>query len=184
MQQTIHDSALRNFQTAADLLIALQGRRLVLSGEASSVLEGRPKVLLTAGYTSLSPRFGICLPEDGRAQYAFESSGDGLEFRNSGLTWMTMEGLISTREACACYLDADTAFSTPTMADVFLREFSESGKIEDSLQTEWLLGADHASVSQLKLPAAAKDVAHRRVIIHLRQPPARFVIRKLAMTLI
>lgn len=184
MQQTIHDSALRNFQTAADLLIALQGRRLVLSGEASSVLEGRPKVMLAAGYTSLSPRFGVCLPEDGRGEYAFDSAGDGLEFRNSGLTWMTMEGLISTREACACYLDADTAFPTPTLADVFLREFMQSGEIKDSLKTEWLLGADRASVCQLKLPEADKDVAHRRVIIHLRQPPARFVIRKLAMTLI
>lgn len=184
MQQTIHDSAVRNFQVAADLLIAVQGRRLVLSGEAASVLDGQPKGLLEAGYTSLSPRFGICIPEDGRAEYAPAPEGDGLEFRNSGLTWMTMEGLVSAREACTCYLDADTVFPTPTMAGVFLREFTQSGEITDSEQIEWRLGADCATVCQLKLPEATKEIAHRRVIIQLRQPPVRFTIRKLAMTLI
>ncbi|CAM3315481.1 hypothetical protein PANO111632_13860 [Paracoccus nototheniae] len=184
MQQTIHDSAILNFQMAADLLIALQGRRLVLSGEAASVLHGRPKVLLGEGYTSLSPRFGICIPEDARAEYAPASAIEGLEFRNSGLMWMTMEGLVTERGACTCYLDAETTFPSPTVADVFLREFTQAGEIRDTGQTEWLLGTDRAVVCRLAIPEADKEVAHRRVIIHLRQPPARFVIRKLAMTLI
>ena len=110
--------------------------------------------------------------------------GDGLEFRNSGATWMTMEGLLSSMDACSCYLDADVAFPTPTVADVFLRDFTDAGTIRDSLQTEWLLGNDRATVCKLELPEAADDVANRRIVIQLRLPPVGFTIRNLALTLI
>lgn len=184
MPQTIHDSAVRNFQTAANLLIALQGRRLVLTSEAASVLGGRPKALLNEGYNDLTSRFGICIPQNTRAEYAPSADGEGLEFRNSGALWMTMEGPISATDVCTCYLDANVTFPTPTCADVFLRDFTAAGTIRDSLQTEWMLGHDQTAVCQLSLPKADEDVAHRRIIIQLRQPPVRFVIRKLAMTLI
>lgn len=184
MPQTIHDSAVRNFQMAANLLIALQGRRLVLTGEAAALLDGRPKALLSEGYNSLSPRFGICIPQDTRGEFSMTPEGDGLEFRNSGTPWMTMEGLLSSMDPCSCYLDADASFPTPTVADVFLRDFTDAGTIRDSLQTEWLLGNDRATVCKLELPEAADDVANRRIVIHLRQPPVRFTLRKLALTLI
>ncbi|CAM3316053.1 hypothetical protein PANO111632_13905 [Paracoccus nototheniae] len=181
---TIYDKAVRNFQSAAGLLMSLQACRTVLSGDAAALLEGRPKAPLYEGYNSLSPRFGICIPTDARAEYTLPESGEGLEFRNSGLTWMTMEGLVETRGACSCYLDADAVFPAPTIADVFLREFVESGGIRDSLHREWQLGTDRAALCQLDLSEASDDVAHRRIIIHLRQPPLRFVLRSLSMTVI
>lgn len=181
---TIFDNAVRNFQAAAELLMALQDRRMVLTADAGAQLEGRPKALLSEGYNSLSQRFGMCIPQDSRAEYMLPEDGVGVEIRNSGLTWMTMEGLVGESGACACYLDADAVFPAPTIADVFLREFTEAGEIRDSLQREWHLGGDSTALCLMHLPEAGEDVAHRRVIIHLRQPPLRFTIRKLAMTLV
>lgn len=181
---TIYDQAVRNFQSAAGLLMSLQACRTVLSGDAAAVLDGRPKALLSEGYNSLSARFGICIPQDARAEYAAPDLGEGLEFRTSGLTWMTLEGRVEAREACSCYLDADTVLPAPTIADVFLREFLSSGEIRDSQQCEWHLGTDSAALCQLDLPEAEDEVAHRRIIIHLRQPPLRFVLRGLSMTVI
>jgi hypothetical protein len=81
-------------------------------------------------------------------------------------------------------LDADTVLPAPTVSDVFLREFTHAGDSRDSLQREWHLGTEAAALCQLELPEADDDVAHRRIIIHLRQPPLRFVLRSLALTVI
>lgn len=184
MPQRIHESAVRNFQSAADLLIAIQGRRLVLTSEAARVLNSRPKAILNEGYSTLSPRFGICIPQSSRAEFAFAGDGEGLDFRTSSLPWMTMEGLLDGKMAGTCYVDADVAFLVPTTADVFLREFTADGKSHDSQHTEWSLGTDQAAVCVMNIPKADNDVESRRVIIHLRQPPERFILRKLALTLI
>lgn len=184
MLQKIHENAVRNFQSAAELLIALQGRRLVLSSEAASMLGALPKVILDEGYSALSPRFGICIPMESRADFSFATDGEGLEFRTTGLPWMTMEGLLDGTMAGTCYLDAEVVFPVPTVADVFLREFTADGQCHDSQHCEWVLGADQAGVCGLTIPEADAAVESRRVIIHLRQPPMRFILRKLAMTLI
>ena len=182
---TIYDSAVRSFEAAAAVLMSLQNQRTNLAAEAGRALDGRPKVLLSEGYNSLARDVGVCIPQDTRAEFARAEGDDGLEFRTSGLEWMTIEGQLPRDLAAAtCYLDASVAFPMPAVADVFLREFKRDGSVVDSLHQEWTLGMDAASVCCLTLEEAGDDISARRIIIHLRQPPHRFVIRTLALTVI
>ncbi|ODT61556.1 MULTISPECIES: hypothetical protein [Paracoccus] len=182
---TIYDSAVRSFEAAAAVLMSLQSCRTNLAAEAGRALDNRPKVILSAGYNSLTSSVGICMPEDARAEFSRSDDDDGLEFRTSGLNWMTIEGLVPAEiDAATCYLDAAVSFPAPTVADVFLRDFLADGGIADSLHQEWALGADRAAVCSLRLPALRSGATARRIIIHLRQPPLRFVIRSLSLTMV
>ncbi|MBW7057221.1 hypothetical protein KY389_11040 [Paracoccus bogoriensis] len=182
---TIYDCAVRSFEAAAAVLMTLQQQRINLVAEAGRCLDGKPKRLLDEGYNALASRLGICIPEDARAEFAQSEDGKGLEFRNSGMTWMTFEGQLPETEAeRTCYLDARATFPAPVIADVFLREFKADGRIIDSLHQEWVLGAHREALCSLTLPPSAKGVTGRRVIIHLRQPPLRFLIENLALTVV
>jgi hypothetical protein len=182
---SIHDSAVRNFEAAAALLMALQKQRINLVSEVMSGLVGKPKVLLTAGYTALTPMFGICVPGDARAEVSKAVEKDGLDLQNSGLNWITFESrLAKLVNEMTCYLDMRADFPAPVVADVFLREFKDDGGMVDTLHQEWNLGADRASLCKIGLPKVPSGVTERRIIVQLRQPPRRFSIESLALTFI
>ena len=182
---TIYDCAVRSFEAAAAVLMTLQQQRTNLVAEAGRCLDGKPKMLLDEGYNALASKVGICIPGDARAEFAQSEDGQGLEFRNSGMTWMTIEGqLPETEDEATCYLDARASFPAPAIADVFLREFKADGSIADSLHQEWVLGAHREALCSLTLPPSAEGVNGRRVIIHLRQPPLRFSFENLALTVV
>lgn len=181
----IHEMAVRNFEAAADLLMTLQNSRVNLVTEVTSCLLGKPKILLNEGYSALTLKVGICVPADARAELSKAEGKDGLEFRNSGLNWMSLESrLPNLEDEKTCYLDTRAEFASPVMADVFLRERQDDGGMTDSLHQEWILGASREALCRLRLPKAHKGTAERRIIIQLRQPPRRFSIESLALTIL
>ncbi|MFG6082530.1 hypothetical protein ACEUZ9_003178 [Paracoccus litorisediminis] len=181
---TLYEAAMRNFQAAADILEALQSTRLDLVGEARSGLIGRPRLALSGGYNDVTPTFGACLPTNGRAELLIADSGTGVELRCTGIDWLTLEGTLAEPvPAELCYIEMQVTSDRPQIADVFLREFIEDGSVRDSGHLECHLDLDAVSVCKLPLPEIEDDVTSRRVIIHLRQPAARLILDRLAITL-
>lgn len=181
---TIYDKAVCNFKAAADMLMLVHSSRICLTEDAAVAIGERSKESLKEGYNIVSHRFGICIPENSRADVSVSKDSDGLEFRTSGLAWITLEGLMENRSCCTCYLDTNTLFPSPMISDVFVRDFLDSGSIRDRLHTEWRIGGDVGALCRLDLPTAEEDIAHRRIIIHLRQPPINFTIKSMNLTVI
>jgi hypothetical protein len=182
---TIYAAALRNFEAAASVLTALQSGRLDLLTEARSALLGRPKLVLTGGYNTVTPALGICLPNGTRCDIMAPSSElDTVELRGTDQQWMTIETPLPASPASKCFIECRLASETPLVADVFLRSFAEDGTAQDSGHFEWHIMHDCVSLCRLMLPETPDSKVERRVIIHLRQPASRLVLSSLAITLV
>lgn len=181
---TIYDAAMRNFRAAADILEALQASRLDLVSAARTGLIGRPRLGLGAGYNDVTPSFGACLPDGGRAEILPADGGTAIELRATGSDWMTLEGtLADSVPARTCYVEMQVTSDRPLVADVFLREFLEDGSARDSGHRECHAEIGALVVCKLPLPEPREDATGRRVIVHLRQPASRIILDRLALTL-
>lgn len=184
---TLYAAAVRNFEAAASVLTALQSARIDLLAEASAAMVGRPKLGLSGGYNNITPAFGACLPNGLRCDILPGTDSEGsVELRGAGLQWMTLEAPLPDSSAVAskCFIECNASAETPLVADVFLRSFDETGKVSDSGHLEWRILRDSVSLCCLELPEQDEDTTARRVIVHLRQPPARLLLASLALTLV
>lgn len=184
---TLYAAAVRNFEAAASVLTALQSARIDLLAEAGNALIGRPKLGLSGGYNTITPAFGACLPNGLRCDILPGTDGErSIELRGAGLQWMTLEAPLPDSSAIAskCFIECSASAEAPLVADVFLRSFDDSGKVSDSGHLEWRIMRDSVSLCCLELPEPDEDTTARRVIVHLRQPPARVLLANLALTLV
>lgn len=181
---TLYDAAVRNYRAAADILEALQAHRQNLVHAARAGLVGRPRLSLSGGYNDITASFGLCLPQNGRAEMLAAEAGPGIDLRCSGADWLTLEGdlpLPVSGEACHVEMRIDAG--RPMVADVFLREFREDGSVHDTGHRECCLNLDAVTICRLPLPQVSDEASGMRVIIHLRQPPSRMLLDLLATTL-
>ncbi|MFD1911348.1 hypothetical protein ACFSGJ_03860 [Halodurantibacterium flavum] len=182
---TIYDTALRNFEAAAAILTSLQAGRINLAEEAVDALVGKPKLLLAEGYNDIGKSFGVCLPGGKKAELIPQEGETGLDLRaGSSMTWMTLEGAIPAQStATQCYLEIEAEGESSIVADVFVRELTPGGAVDGPLN-EWRIPSDGMTVFRLAMPESSEGTTNpRRIIVHLRQPPRRIILRRLAMTL-
>ncbi|MFC7704795.1 hypothetical protein ACFQXB_11375 [Plastorhodobacter daqingensis] len=182
---TIYETAIRNFEAAADILTTLQASRVNMLSQALDSMIGRPKAVLSEGYNDIGLSFGLCLPAGKRGDLLKGSEEDtSVEIRTSGISWMTLEGVVPANTVAGqVYLEIEAQGESTVVADVFIREIRAGAAVDGPLH-EWRISPDGVSVFKLALPESDEPGAvSRRVIVHLRQPPRRLVLRRFAMTL-
>ncbi|MDS9466199.1 hypothetical protein RGQ15_01215 [Paracoccus sp. MBLB3053] len=183
---TIYSAAVKSYQAAADVLVALQEGRMDLVPEINAALVGRPKLALSGGYNAITNTFGACLPDGTRCDVLGSTEGNTVELRSSGLNWMTLEATLPSKfeTATRCYVECEAGSDFPLVADVFVRNFAKDGSVEDAGHVEWHIRPGSLSLCRIDLPEFDEAAAERRVIVHLRQPSHRLLIGGLCVTLV
>jgi len=177
---TVLDDAITLYRAAATLLSNVSQRRIdLLQSASSSVPQSR---VLFEGYRSFGPSLAVCIPRGARATLAFQSpQAEGAVIESDLPEWMTLEGWLPDRldAASQCFVETEAQSTDAVMADAFIREIDADDRLVDSPAREFRIQTGRVSVLKLDLPEA--EDRRRKVIVHLRRPPAELALRQFAL---
>lgn len=181
------DHAIATYEAAARMVSRLLNSRTDLLSSGLSALSLQPSLHLAGGYKDIGPSLGICLSAESRATLSraaadpMGSATPSVEMLTSDIEWMTFEGWLSDPRARLCFVEAEIQANCPITADVFLRSIGPDGELlRDSTPIEWRLPLNGPAVLEVPLDHAGEG--RRKIIIHLRRPPERMILRRLAIT--
>lgn len=179
---TFYNDIKELYVTAARLMAAASRARIDLLATASAQMINQPQRIVR-GYEDLSASLGICLPAGERCVVSFLSPrSEGMRLQADDAVWMTLEGWLPADAATAasCFVEIECESDLPLVADVFLREIDEDFSAVDSTPVEWHLSANGLSV--LEVPLSGAPTGRRKIVVHLRRPPAVVVLKCLTLT--
>lgn len=178
------DDAISTYEAAARMLSKLTDSRNDLLSSGLSALSSQPAMHLLGGYRDVGDSLGVCLPSDSRATLSRVAAAQGcppsVELLTSDLEWMTFEGWVRDPQARTCFVEADIEAGRQITADVFQRSIDAEGALRDSRPIEWNLRLSGPCV--LEVPLDTSVASRHKIVIHLRRPPERMVLRRLAFT--
>lgn len=177
---TVLDDAITLYRAAATLLSNVSQRRIDLLRSAGAAIS-QPKVLFE-GHRSLGPHLEICVPRGARATFALpDPRGDGAVVETDLPEWLTLEGWLpaDTGEAEHCFIEIEAQSDEAVLADAFIREIDSDHAFNDAPPTPFQIQNGRVSVLKLDLPK--KTDARRKVVLHLRRPPAELFLRQFAV---
>lgn len=181
------DDAMATYEAAARMVSRLLDCRTDLLSSGLAVLSNQPSVHLSGGYRDVGDALGICLPADSRATISRVSTADApaavptaAEVLTSDLEWMTFEGWVAVADARVCFIEMDVQADRQITADVFERKIGADGKFEDSPPVEWSLPRSGPAVFEMPLDPSFEG--RRKIVLHLRRPPERMILHRLAVT--
>ena len=178
------DDAIATYEAAARMLSRVLDSRTDLLASGLAALGAQPAVHLFGGYKDVGEALGVCLPSDSRATMsraeAAQGSPPAIELLTGDLEWMTFEGWVRDPQARTCFVEADLKTGRQITADVFQRSIGPEGTLRDSRPIEWNLRLSGPCV--LEVPLDTSRAARHKIVIHLRRPPERMVLRRLAFT--
>lgn len=179
------DDAIATYEAAARMVARLVDSRTDLLASGLTAMSTQPSLHLSGGYRDLGGGLGICIPADSRATMSRPSPAAGAiapsaEVLTSELDWMTFEGWLSDQNARICFVEAEIEADRQITADVFHRRIGPDGALQDARPIEWNLPLSGPAV--LEVPLEQSGTSRHKIVIHLRRPPERMVLRRLALT--
>lgn len=185
---SLMDNAIATYEAAARMVSRLLDSRTDLLADGLSSLSSRPSLHLGGGYKDIGASLGVCLPAESRATMSRLPLSDGpvgaspaVEVLTADIEWMTFEGWLSDPRARVCFVEIGVDAERPITADVFLRCIGPDGEfLSDSAPVEWRLPLNGPAV--LEVPLTCAGEGRRKMVIHLRRPPERMILRRLAIT--
>lgn len=180
------EDAIAAYEATARMVSRLLDSRVDLLSSGVAAMSNQPSMHFSGGYKDVSGVLGVCLPAESRAtmsRVAAESpasSVPAVEVLTVDIDWMTFEGWITIPDARTCFVEVDFQAHRRVTGDVFERSISSDGAVNDSTPVEWQLPLDGPAV--LEVPLTASTQGRRKIVIHLRHPPERMVLRRLAIT--
>lgn len=181
------DDAISIYESAARMVAGLLEARVDLLSSGLAVLNSQPSIHLAGGYKDVGTSLGVCLPADSRATIARSSLAEAaatapsIEVLTSDLDWMTFEGWLAVANARTCFVEAELHADRPITADVFVRRLGGDGGFRDAKPIEWRLPLGGPALLEVPLEPA-EEGERRKVVISLRNPPERMIMRRLALT--
>lgn len=177
---SVLEEAISTYRAAANLLSTVSQLRTNLLDSAFE--EKQKPVTLFEGHHSISSAFDICVPQGTRATLTLHHRrSEGATIESDLPQWMTLEGWLpqGTGAADTCFVELEMEADDPLVADAFVRVIDADNKSQDGAASEVQLNSDGLNVLRIDLSKAKGD--KRKVVLHLRHPPASFLLREFAL---